>query len=121
MIESRPDLVSSMMMLAQITKNSLIIQTGGNTIIGTPILSGDELDADDFIKIAIDAYKQTKQSLKNDSEDHEKSMEKNMEKRQLVWLKDVVISGTSNINLPFMVVFISEITGISIGNQTRID
>lgn len=116
MRESRPDLVTSMMFLAKTTENRLVLQVAGSTIIGTPILSKDELDENDFANIAINTFNQFRDSISSDDKDSDATPADTITPRQLVWLKDVSILGSSTINLPFLTIFVSEISAVSIGD-----
>ena len=121
MRESRPDLVTSMMVLAKTTKNRLILQVSGSTIIGTPILSKDELDENEITSIAINTFNQVKDSVSSDVENNEPKSPDTIPPRQLVWLKDVSILGSSTVNIPFLTIFVSEISAVSIGDISKFE
>lgn len=118
MVEVNPSLITSMMVLAKSKNRSVIIQTGGTTIYGTPILYEDELGEDDSaIKVALETYKAVKKKDGIDIEEESSSDEAKKPPRQLIWLKDVTILSTTRVNLPFIVIFVNKVDAISIGNE----
>lgn len=99
--------------------NKIILHTSNGTILGIPIFSDQELsDTFDQEKIhegmtilthnLIDAYK--KDNYKNQED-------KLSDEDSVLLLKDVTIIGNGNrYNSPFLVLFVNEIIGLSIGN-----
>ena len=108
----RSQFVDHITMFAQETKYNLIIQTSGDTIMGNPV----NFDDDDMVSPTIDALLNTfAKSREKVIEEIQNDPDQQLSVRS-IFLKDVTIIKSHPIKLPFLVVFVEEISAISLGN-----
>ncbi|HAP3558618.1 hypothetical protein FHO10_11465 [Enterococcus faecalis] len=106
----RGDMIDYISVFAKETQNDLIIQTSGSTIIGTPIDEEEKVNPifDAMLKSFSDSRTKKIEEFKKDPEV--------LLSRRAIFLKDVSILGPSPLNLPFLIVFVDEISAVSFGN-----
>lgn len=86
----------------------LILATDSSLILGTPVIDGDPLDEVPIFRQIIDTASPDKIERATEEDNYLKA----------VFLKDVSIQSTSNqltTNMPFLVVFVDDILGVSLG------
>ncbi|MEK4150940.1 hypothetical protein [Carnobacterium sp. FSL E2-0243] len=111
MREVRPEMIDTMIIMAEASNQKLILQTGGATIAGTPLSTPEDFENMKMVKLTLDSYDKLLDSLEIEDRNDDKRYP-----RQLVWLKDVTILNSTPVKMPFMCVFVSEISSVSFGS-----
>lgn len=107
----KTDVVDCIVALAIKESYDVVIQTSDSIIFGTPIKNSNK-DLHSAVKIFFNAF-DMKQDLKA------KSIKQDPEtflSTQAIFLKDVKVTGSYSLSTPFMVVFVDQISSISLGS-----
>lgn len=105
----RSDMIDFIIHYSMESDMNVIVQTSGSTIIGTPI--SDESINPLFDTLMSDFVEHRSEKIKELQNDPEVLLS-----TKAIFLKDVTIMSPQTIKVPILIVFVDEISAISLGN-----